>query len=85
MQLHGMELQEQGTTPLQIALAPLTPRERAQLALALDVDAVTVWRWAKGKSTPQTQESREAVARELRQKTDELFPEDGSPSEAPAA
>lgn len=48
------------------------PAGRARLALALGVDATTVWRWMTGKSTPSSDGTYAALARELRRTTQEI-------------
>jgi hypothetical protein len=75
MELHGDEVQ---STPLARALAAAgmdDARTRARFAIAVGVDAVTVWRWLAGRSTPRSHATREAVARELRWDVDDLFAE----------
>lgn len=49
-----------------------SPRQRAELALKVGVDAVTVWRWKNGKSKPASQATRDALARELHRTADEI-------------
>lgn len=68
-----MELHQ---TPLVRALAEAatSPRERAELALAIGVDVTTIWRWAKGRSHPNSDATREAIARALGRHPSELFP-----------
>lgn len=44
---------------------------RAEFAVAIGVDAVTVWRWANGKSQP-TSLARRAIAKKLRKSETEV-------------
>lgn len=39
---------------------------RARFAVAVGVDAVTVWRWYTGRSAPSSQATRQAVAKRLK-------------------
>lgn len=45
---------------------------RARLALALGVDSVTVWRWLTGKSSPGSDGTYVAIARELGRTEDDV-------------
>lgn len=48
------------------------PTGRARLALAIGVDATTVWRWMSGKSTPSSDGTYDALARELERTPSEI-------------
>lgn len=56
-------------------------RTRAKFALLLGVDGITVWRWLKGRSHPNSHATREAIADALGRQSRELFP----PATPPAA
>lgn len=60
-------------TPLREALAA-SPRSRLDLASAVGVDPVTVWRWETGKSIPTSEPMRRAIAQALGRDISDVFP-----------
>lgn len=82
MELHAVQLND---TPLIQALREAgieDSRTRAKFALLIGVDSVTVWRWLKGRSHPNSHATREAVADALGRQPSELFPPNSPPAAA---
>lgn len=51
-------------------------RGRVELANALGIDPVTLWRWMEGRSRPRSEATRRLAAQVLGRSVDELWPPD---------